>query len=118
MDATGPIETTETFTVADGYLVRSVVPRRGTPYQHRCTLANYQAVAYAIEDLKGGPTTLEQLAAATGLPNTQVNVAFAFLKERGCVVPAHGRRHKAASSVLFEDAMTEYHALREEAPGH
>ena len=102
----------ETFRVEDGMLVRAVVPARGQPYEHRCPLASFESAARAA-DRAGGPFTLQTLAAATGLPHTQANVAFAFMKERGCVVPASGRRHKAASGFAFEDAMTEYHALRE-----
>jgi hypothetical protein len=33
------------------------------------------------------------------------------------VVPAGGRNHAAAGNAAFEDAMTEYHALREKCPG-
>ncbi len=103
----------ETFRVENGMLVRAVVPARGTPYEHRCRLAAYETVARAIDEAGEAPVALEALVAATGLPHTQVNVAFAFMKERGCVVPAHGRRHKAASTFVFEDALIEYHALAE-----
>jgi len=106
----------ETFRVEDGMLVRAVVPRRGAPYEHRCPLAAYEAVAHAIDEARDGPLVLEALITATGLPHTQVNVAFAFMKERGCVVPVHGRRHKAASNFVFEDALIEHHALREKGP--
>jgi hypothetical protein len=37
-----------------------------------------------------------------------------FLKERGCLVTRLRRSHPA-STFLFEDAMTEYHALAEGA---
>jgi len=47
------------------------------------------------------------------LPWTQVAVAVAFLKERGCIRPTHGRKHEAATGDVFLDAMTEFHALRE-----
>ena len=50
-------------------------------------------------------------------PHTQVMTAMAFLKERGCIVPARERRHRAASDFVYEDALIEWHALREEAPG-
>lgn len=46
---------------------------------------------------------------------TQAAVAFAFLKEGGTVVPAIGRNHVAAAGFAFEDAMIEYHVLREGA---
>ena len=106
----------ETFAVEDGFLVRRVAPRRGTPYEHRCPAAAYESVAWAIDE-QAEPFTLEVLQAATGLPFTQVAVALAFLKERGCIAPVHGRKHKAASGCVHLDAMTEYHALREGAPG-
>ncbi|MCC7387509.1 MAG: hypothetical protein IT431_01945, partial [Phycisphaerales bacterium] len=47
---------------------------------------------------------------------SQVATALAFLKERGCVV-TEGRRSYAPGPGVFEDAMTEYHALREAASG-
>jgi len=103
----------ETFRVEDGMLVRAVIPERGTPYEHRCPLAAYEEVAHAIDALGDERSSLEDLVARTKLPHTQVNTAFAFMKERGCVVPAHKRRQKAASNFVFEDAMIEYHALRE-----
>ena len=39
----------ETFEVQDGYLIREVVPRRGKPYTHRCSLATFEHVAHAID---------------------------------------------------------------------
>ena len=45
-------------------------------------------------------------------PSTQTAVAMAFMKERGCVVTRY-RRNYAAGRCVFEDAMIEYHALRE-----
>ena len=56
---------------------------------------------------------LDELSARTGLPNSAVNTAFAFLQERGIVVPGHRRTHVSASRDVYLDAMTEYHALRE-----
>ncbi|MCC7388312.1 MAG: hypothetical protein IT431_06050, partial [Phycisphaerales bacterium] len=47
---------------------------------------------------------------------SQVATALAFLKERGCVV-TEGRRSYAPGPGVFEDAMTEYHALREKPEG-
>jgi len=46
---------------------------------------------------------------------TQAAVAFAFLKERNCVLPVHDRKQVTASTIVFEDAMTEYHALAAQA---
>lgn len=111
-------ERTESFAVEDGFLVRRVVPRRGAPYEHRCPLDAYEAVANAVDETAGQPFTGDEVQRATGLPFSQVTTALALLKERGCIVPAHGRRHKAApgNADVHLDAMTEYHALREKGP--
>lgn len=108
-----PDERNETFAVEDAALVRRVVPRKGQPYEHRCPQEAFEAIAAAAEEAASG-FVLEDLRRATQLPWTQVAVAVAFLKERGCVVPVHGRKHAAASTCVYEDAMTEYHALHEE----
>ena len=109
-------ERIEIFTVADDHLVRSVAPPRSEPYEHRCPRASYEDIAQAAELLSNEPAdsgfTLEELAAAASTPSTQTAVALAFMKERGCVVTRY-RRNYAASRCLFEDAMIEYHALRE-----
>jgi len=114
--AHAPQQRIETFTVADDHLVRSVVPQRGEPYEHRCPRTSYQDIAYAAELFSNQPAdggfTLEELAAAANTPSTQTAVALAFMKERGCVVTRY-RRTYAASRCLFEDAMIEYHALHE-----
>jgi len=105
----------ETFTVADDHLVRSVVPAPGEPYQHRCRRASFEEVAHVIDELNddGRTFTLKELVDITDLPSTQIAVALAFLKERGCVA-TRWRRNFAAGPGLFEDAMIEFHALHEE----
>jgi hypothetical protein len=104
----------ETFSVEQGQLVRRVVPRRGRPYEHRCTPETFQEVAHRIDELRGSAFVLADLnRAGEALPWTQVAVALAFLKERGCVRPVYGRRHEAASGDVYLDAMVEFHALRE-----
>lgn len=117
-----PTPTNDTFRIENGVLIRSVVPRRGKggAYEHACTLAVFEAVAHAIDELAGQPTALDDLVAATCLPHSQVNTALAFLKERGCIVPVRGRRHAAANGgggCVHLDAMTEYHALKNDSPG-
>ncbi|MBX3356499.1 MAG: hypothetical protein KF724_12455 [Phycisphaeraceae bacterium] len=107
----------ETFSIPFEMLVRRVVPKRGTPYEHTCTKQVYDDVAFAIEELGAGTFTGEEIRAAIGAPFTQVMVAMAFLKERGCIEPVHGRRHRAASDFVYEDALIEWHALREGSPG-
>jgi len=113
-----PSERTEDFAVEHDHLVRRVVPApgRGDPYEHRCSKDSFEAVASAVDEA-AGPFNLEDLRREAGLPWTQAAVAFAFLKERGVVVPVHGRSHAAAGSGAYEDAMIEWHALREGAPG-
>ena len=107
----------EEFAVERDRLVRRVVPRCGRAYEHRCSLEVYTEVANRIDEAGDVGVTIEEIATAGDLPHSQVATAVAFLKERGCLVPVHGRRHVAASTTAFEDAMVEYHALREGAPG-
>ena len=104
----------ETFAVLDGHLVRAVAPIRGSRYEHRCPLASFEQVAHAIDEAGGDGFTLETLIEREGLPVTQVAVALAFMKERGCVATRYRRNH-AASDCVHLDAMTEYHALAENA---
>ena len=121
-----PQQLNETFIVdgPSGVLLRRVVPKRGTPYEHACTKQVYEDVAYAIEQLGNASFTMKKVRAkaagggdeANMPPWTQVAVAVAFLKERSCIVPARERKHVAASDFVYEDAMIEYHALREKGP--
>ena len=53
---------------------------------------------------------LRLLGALSDQPCTQVSIALAFLKERGCVETV-GRRSYAASATLHEDALAEFHYL-------
>jgi hypothetical protein len=98
-----------TFRVQDDHLEMHVTfahqPDRN--YMHRCTRDIFREVAYAIEDHAAGGTTLEQIVHATNAPYTQVNVALAFMKERGCVEIRH-RRTIPASDIVYEDAMIEF----------
>ena len=113
-------ERIESFSIEDGMLVRRVVPKRGEPYEHRCELATYEAVAHAIDDLGDEAFTGDEVQAAIDRPSSQVHAALAFLRDRGSIEPAHGRRHRAAASIagcgVHLDAMTEFHALREKGP--
>jgi len=102
------------FEVLDDRLVRTVRLADGREYVHRCTRRVYEEVARAIEEAGPAGVTLFPLAEAIDAPYTQVNVAFEFLKERGCVV-TRLRRSYPASTFLFEDAMIEYLALAEGA---
>ncbi len=92
-------ERDETFAVLDGHLVRSVVPARGKPYEHRCPRESFETIAHAVDEF-----------GEAGF--TQVAVALAFLKERGVIETRYRRNHAATDSVHL-DAMTEFHALAE-----
>lgn len=107
----------ETFSIPFDRLVRRVVPRKGAIYEHVCTKQVYDDVAFAIELEEGGAFTGEEIRSKIDAPFTQVVVAMAFLKERGCIKPVQGRRFQAACATIFEDAMIEWHALREGSPG-
>ncbi len=104
----------ETFAVEHDHLVRRVTPARGDSYEHRCERAIFEGVAWAVEEATG-PFVLEDLRRAAGdsVPWTQVAVAFAFLKDRGCVEPVTGRKSQGAEGFTYEDAMIEWHALAE-----
>lgn len=99
-----------------GALIRSATPPGGRPYEHRCPMPALEEVAWQFDEASD-PLTIQLIHDATSLPFTQVAVALAFLKERGCVRTLHGRKSVAASRACYEDAMIEYHALREGIPG-
>jgi hypothetical protein len=111
MTRTQPVDERQSFTVELGHLVRTVAKRDGSTYSHRCSQESYKAVAHFIEENAGqGVTTGVLWEAAPDVPCTQVSVAVAFMKERGCLVVRH-RRMFPTSRFFYEDAMTEYHAL-------
>ena len=115
---TNATERRESFTIENDLLVRSIVPKRGRPYEHTCTKDVYDDVAYAIEQMGASTFTGEAIRERIDAPFSQVAVALAFLKERGSVVPARQRRHRAATDFLYEDALIEWHALCEKTvPG-
>jgi hypothetical protein len=95
-----------------GMLVRAVTPRRGKAYEHRCTPETLVAVCHRFDE-HGEGDTVETIAKAIGSPVTQVATALAFLLERGIITVEHRRNYPATIDVYL-DAMTEYHALREQ----
>jgi hypothetical protein len=98
------------FTREGDRLVRTVaLPDGRGGYAHSCGLDVFKEVLYAFEEA-GAPTTLMEVATTKELPYTQVNVAMEFLKERGLLNVVR-RRSVAASRTLYEDGMTEFHAL-------
>ncbi|MBZ0173001.1 MAG: hypothetical protein K8E66_11510 [Phycisphaerales bacterium] len=110
-----PDQREESFSIdQDGGLVRSVTPKRGNPYEHRCTRWAFERVYWRFDE-HGEGDTVETLAEAAQIPVTQAATALAFLLERG-IVTAERRRNFPATADVHLDAMTEYHALRE-APG-
>ncbi len=98
------------YSLVGNHLVRTVTLPDGRSYIHRCSKAVYEAVAYAVEGHSREGVTGEAMSTELDLPFTQVYVALSFLVERGCVV-VQFRRNFPASDILFEDAMTEFHAL-------
>ena len=104
-----------TFQVNMDHLVKTVTLRDGRQYWHRCERQVYEMVASELEQHAERGITGSELADLLELPYTKVYVALSFLQERGCVIQRY-RRNLPASGCLFEDAMIEYHALREEGP--
>ena len=97
--------------IEDGSLRREVTLSDGRSYVHHCSKASYEAVAYAMEDRQRH--TAADLSRSLDTPFTQCDVAFQFLKDRGVIETRRKRRSWAASDCVFEDAMIEYHSLRE-----
>lgn len=111
-----PIDQRQEFAVEDGHLVRRVQRPDGTSYAHRCGLAAYREVAWFLEaHAEAGVTTGKIWSGLPDVPCSQASVALAFLKERGCV-EVRWRRVRPASTFLFEDSMTEFHALEVGSP--
>ena len=105
----------ETFKVEDDHLIRKVVPRRGSRYEHRCPPKAFEQIVHAAEELGEQGFTLESLIdyearAGRYVPHTQVAVTLAFIKERG-IVETRYRRNYAATPSVHLDAMTEFCAL-------
>lgn len=104
---------TETFTIDQGALLRSVVPDRGKPYEHVCSLDAFREVCHAIDALDERSFTGQELVVRTGDPSTQVFTALAFLKERGSLTQRRGRLNGAATKDVYLDGMSEWYALEE-----
>lgn len=105
------IDDRQTFAVEHGHLVRTVRTQVGSTYQHRCSLGAFKAVVhYLDEHAEAGATTGELWDVLPDVPRTQVSVALAFLKERGCA-DVRRKRCYPASNFLVEDALLELHAL-------
>ena len=101
------------FEVRHNHLVRTVTGADGRSYAQRCSLDTYTAVADAMQSTNADGSTIASLIAALELPFSQVNVALEFLKERGCV-EVYFRRSYPASNCVFEDALLEFYALKQQ----
>lgn len=103
-------ERVDNFTVdRDGCLVRSVVPKVGKAYEHRCTYPAFKRVCWRF-DTHGRGDTIETIAAAENIPITQADVAVAFLIERGSII--RERRLLWPQTIdVFLDGVAEYRAL-------
>jgi hypothetical protein len=114
-----PTPTNDTFRIEDGTLIRTVVPRRGKggAYEHACTEGVFKDVAFAIEQRGGGAFTTEDIRAAIDAPFTQANVAMMFPLDRGCIERGRNRTLRASEHYAYEDALIEYHALKDGSPG-
>lgn len=113
--ATGGTAPHETFAVEDGHLLRSVVPRRGEPYMHRCARSAFEQIAHAAEELDEKGFTIDSLVAyerqaGRDVTFTNAAVTLAFLRERG-ILDVCWKRNYAATPSVHLDAMTEFHAL-------
>ena len=104
------------FSHQDGCLVRRVTSADGRTYVHTCEQQAFEQVAWALEETpaSGAGLALGQIVAQEHLPFTQVDVALAFLHERGLIDRRHRRNYPASASVHL-DAMVEWHALAHES---
>ncbi len=105
---------TESYRVAGRILFRHVTPKIGRQYLHTCSEPIFKAVLQAIDDENGRAFCGRDLVRATDAPHTQVYTALAFLKERGCIITAHGR--KSVAPTIFDvtlDAMIEFEVLHD-----
>ena len=102
-----------TFEVRHNQLVRHVRLGDGREYTHGCTLAVFEQVVWHIhERAAAGVSTGELWKALPALPYTQINVALAFLAERGCLART-GKRSYPLSPTVYEDALEHFYCLAE-----
>lgn len=102
----------EQYHVSDRILFREVKPKFGRPYLHTCSEAIFKAVLAAIDEAGGRTFTGADLVGWIDAPHTQVYTALGFLKERGCVTTAHGRKNIAPTILdVGLDGMIEFEAL-------
>jgi len=106
----------QTFVIDGDDLVLRVDPiPPGTPYEHRCTRAEFERVAIAIDLAAPGGISLGEIRDKTGVEWMEVATAIAFMKDRGMVDATPTRMFVPAPAVveLHSAAMAAYHELRE-----
>jgi len=99
--------------IDDGSIRREVMLSDGRAYIHHCSKAVFEAVAHLLDEQRGQGHTGTSVTKLVDAPFTQVDVAFQLLKERGIIEVRRRRQCWATSGTTFEDAMIEYHSLRE-----
>ncbi len=98
-------ERLESFAVESDHLLRRVAPSSGVPYERRCPLHAFEAVARAVAAMGTTPFVLNDLCGRAGVSRALGLVAFAFLKARGRIVNAGRCKHAAGRSFSVENAM-------------
>jgi hypothetical protein len=102
-----------TFAVQNGVLTRLVRLADGREYKHACPQDAFEAVAWYVQKHLGRRLSANALwRRMPGLRFTQIQVALAFLHDRGCVGRT-GRWAIASSETVYEDAMGAFYHLAE-----
>lgn len=97
-------------------LVRSVVPTRGKPYEHKSSREVLATVCHYVQARARGGFSTSEMWQDLDVPKTQASTALAFLKDRG-LVDVFGRRNYPTGGEVFEHSMVEYYYLVHLADG-
>ena len=97
-------------------LVRSVVPRRGKPYDAKTSREVLAKVSHYTQARDRGGFTTSEMWQDLDVPKTQASTSLAFLKDCG-LVEVSGRRNYPAGDEVFEHSMVEYYYLIHLAEG-
>ncbi|MBC7771665.1 MAG: hypothetical protein H7210_04145 [Pyrinomonadaceae bacterium] len=84
-------------------------------------MLNYQLLAFAMQELEVKGFTADSLVKhmkavlEMNVTTDEVAIMLAFLVEQQCLEPVgrDGKKFRPAGARLFDDAMVEYHKLRE-----
>jgi len=109
-----------TFSVVDEHLV-CTTKIDGASTTRRCSMMNYQLLAFEMQELEGkgftADTLVKHMKAVLDMDVAldEIEVVLAFLTAQQCLEPVgrDGKKFKPAGASLFDDAMVEYHTLRE-----